>query len=394
VTADFLTRGGDRDIVPDDESRRFVRPVLSAFCVRASTIFGLCLLLTLQGFSEAQEPAGAVALKLVNIGPTGIALKRPVFGGACKACPWGVLALITQAAMKPYGYDVKNCYVCWSEYGPREIADRLKPIFPVIEPDDQVRSYIENPPDAVPDFSATSEPNLIAAWNGTGPYAKDHMQRHNLRVIAVVYQPNFLMMAANAKSGITDLAQLKDRTQPTWIAFTPRDQAMQSILDYYGITEAGLKAHGGGFLTSGARLRRATADVFIGGTILADTPEQRMWYEVSQLDDLVFFDMPEPLRETIAQQGSYQLGTAPIALIRSAERPIPTVVRSANVIYTRDDAPDQFTYDVAKALDEHQDLFRMYGDPWYYDARSVASSSVIPMAPGAMKYYRERGYAR
>jgi TRAP-type uncharacterized transport system substrate-binding protein len=202
------------------------------------------------------------------------------------------------------------------------------------------------------------------------------------------------MMAANAKSGITDLAQLKDRTQPTWIAFTPRDQAMQSILDYYGITEAGLKAHGGGFLTSGARLRRATADVFIGGTILADTPEQRMWYEVSQLDDLVFFDMPEPLRETIAQQGSYQLGTAPIALIRSAERPIPTVVRSANVIYTRDDAPDQFTYDVAKALDEHQDLFRMYGDPWYYDARSVASSSVIPMAPGAMKYYRERGYAR
>jgi TRAP-type uncharacterized transport system substrate-binding protein len=34
----------------------------------------------------------------------------------------------------------------------------------------------------------------------------------------------------------------------------------------------------------------------------------------------------------------------------------------------------------------------MYGDPWYYDVRSVASSSVIPMAPGAMKYYRERGY--
>ena len=67
-------------------------------------------------------------------------------------------------------------------------------------------------------------------------------------------------------------------------------------------------------------------------------------------------------------------------------------MRSANVIYVRDDAPDAFTYAVAKALDEHQELFRVYGDPWYYDIRSVASSSEIPTAPGALKYYRERGY--
>jgi TRAP-type uncharacterized transport system substrate-binding protein len=358
-----------------------------------ATFVGLCLLLSAQSYSQAQEPPTTVALKLVNIGPTGIAIKRPVFAGACKTCPWGVLALITQAAMKSYGYDVKNCYVCWSEYGPREMADRVKPIFPTIDTDDQVSSYIEDPPDAVPDISATSETNLIAAWNGTGPYAKDHKQRHNYRLIAVVHQTNFLMMAASKKSGITDLSQVKDRAQPTWIAFTPRDQAVQSLLDYYGITEDGLKAHGGGFLKTGDRLRRAAADVFIGGGILADTPEQRMWYEASQLDDLVFFDMPEQLRTTIVGQGSYRRATAPIALLRGAERPIPTVMRSANVIYVRADAPDAFTYAVAKALDQHQELFRMYGDPWYYDIRSVASSAVIPMAPGALKYYRERGYA-
>jgi uncharacterized protein len=357
-----------------------------------ATFVGLCLLLSAQSASQAQEPPATVALKLVNIGPTGIALKRPVFAGACKACPWGVLALITQAALKSYDYDVKICFVCWSEYGPREIADRIKPIFPSIDADDPIRAYVEDPPDAVPDISATSQDNLIAAWNGTGPYAKDHKQRRNYRLIAVVHQPNFLMMAASKKSEITDLSQIKDRAQPTWIALTPRDQGLQAILDYYGITEDALKAHGGGFLRTGDRLRRAAADVFIGGGILADTPEQRVWYEASQLDDLVFFDMPEQLRTTIAAQGSYHRATAPIALIRGAERPIPTVMRSANVIYVRDDAPDAFTYAVAKALDEHQDLFREYGDPWYYDIRSVASSSVIPMAPGALKYYRERGY--
>jgi TRAP-type uncharacterized transport system substrate-binding protein len=341
---------------------------------------------------RAQETTSPVVLKTVEIGPTGIAQKRPVFAGACKACPWGVLAMITQAALRPYDYDVRICYVCWSEYGPREMADRTTPVLPKIDPSDQVRSYIEDPPDAVPDISATSLANLVNAWNGTGPYASDGKVRHNYRVIAVVQQPNVLLMAARRESGITDLSQVRDRTQPTWIAFTPRDQAMQTVLDYYGITEAGLKAHGGGYVTTGNRLQRARADVFIGGGILADTPEQRVWYEATQLDDLVFFAMPDALRNTIVAQGAYRLATAPIALLRGIEQPLPTVMRSANAIYVRDDAPDDFTYTVAKALDEQQHLFGEYGDPWYYDIHRIAESGPIPMAPGALRYYRERGY--
>lgn len=353
----------------------------------------LGLLCSVQVGSQGQQTTGNLQLKLVAIGPTGIGIKRPVFAGACVACPWGVLGLIARAALKPYGYDVQVCFVCWSEYGPREMADRIKPLFPVIRPDDAVRSYVKDPPDAIPDFSATSEVNLIAAWNGTGPYAKDHKRRRNYRVIAVVHQPNFLMLAATKKSGITDLAQVKDRTQPTWIAFTQRDQTAQATLAYYGITEAGLQAHGGGFIDTQDREKRAAADVFIGGALLVDTPEQRMWYEVSQLDDLTFFDVPAQVQAAIvAQGGGYVRATAPIAFLRGVDRPISTVMRSANLIYVRDDAPETFTYTVAKALDEHQDLFRLYGDPWYYDVRQVAKSSVIPMAPGAMKYYRERGY--
>jgi hypothetical protein len=81
-------------------------------------------------------------------------------------------------------------------------------------------------------------------------------------------------------------------------------------------------------------------------------------------------------------------------LLRGAERPIPTVMRSAHVIYVREEAPERFAYTVAKALDEHQELFRMYGDPWYYDTRLVAKSTVIPLASGAERYYRERGYLK
>ncbi len=49
---------------------------------------------------------------------TGYAVKKPVFGGACPTCPWGAMAGVVKAALKPYGWDVQICYYCAG--GPRE----------------------------------------------------------------------------------------------------------------------------------------------------------------------------------------------------------------------------------------------------------------------------------
>jgi len=341
-----------------------------------SGLFALLIVFASQSAPHSQEAQNAkIDLTPVDIGPTGIDIKRPVFAGACKGCPWGVLALITQAAMKPFGYDVQICFICWSNFGPREMADKTRLIIP---PGAEELPYVEAPPNAVPDISATSEINLVDAWNGAGAYTRDNKQRRNYRVIAALQQPNFLMLAASKKSGITDLSQVKSRTQPTWVALTASDRSIRDVLKYYGITEEVLKAHGGGFIKTRQREQRAAADVFIGGALLVYTPEQRMWYEATQLNDLVFFDLPPELLDKVASEPGFTRVTAPLELLRGVERPISTVMRSTHFIYVRDDAPDDFSYTVAKALDEHQELFRMYDDPWYYDIRLVARSWIIP----------------
>jgi hypothetical protein len=180
--------------------------------------------------------------------------------------------------------------------GPRQVADKTKPVMRVIPqgalPDPTVipAYYMDPSPDAAPDFGATSESNLIAAWNGTGDYAKDHKQRRNYRVIAVVRTSTYMLAAASRKSGITNLRQIKDRKQLTWIE---RGNDTDLIFDYYGINPEDLKAKGGGILQSivgGTREHRATADVFIGTGLMANTPEQGWWNEASQLNDLVFLD--------------------------------------------------------------------------------------------------------
>ena len=354
----------------------------SRLTIYSCLAFAISFALLQLAYAQNPSPARQKFAKLVDIGPTGIDIKKPVFAGATPGyvglyqvnfvvppIPSGTPACV-EPPQFPAGQNVVESNLTVSIGGAFSFDN------------------------AVPDISATSEINLTEAWNGEGAYAPDHKKRQNYRIIAAIQQPNFLMLAANKKSGITDLSQVKTRTQPTWIAFTNRDKPVDEVLEYYGISEEGLKTKGGGFIRTSDRLKRAAADVFIGGAVLADTPEQRMWYEVTQLNDLIFFDIPEPLLARLAEQRGYQRATAPIAFLRGAERPIPTVMRSTHVIYVRDDAPDNFTYTLAKALDEHQELFRLYGDPWYYDTRFVAKSTVIPLAPGAARYYRERGYLK
>jgi uncharacterized protein len=322
----------------------------------------------------------------------GIASKKPVFGGACKACPWGILAMVTRDSLAYYGYDTKVCWVCWSTFGPREMADRTKPVMPDVGNSNPLD--IEPPPDAVLDIAATSEINLDDAWDGVGAYAADNKKRQNYRVIAAVQQPNWLIAAAAQKSGITSLSQVANRTQPTWVV-ADNNAVTRVVLDFYGITEEKLKVHGGGFLRGTlTREKRATGDVFLGGGLLVNTPEQRMWYEVSQLNDLNYLDFDEALLARLAKTRGYSRANLPYAAFRGLQRTIPTVMRSVHLIYVRDDAPDDFAYTVAKALDEHQELFRLQAEPWFYDPRLVAKTDLIPLHPGALRYYRERGYIR
>ncbi len=326
-----------------------------------------------------------------------LAAKRPVFAGACIMCPWGILGKITADALKSYGYETQVCGICATSLGPRQVADKTKPVMPRfrgITLEGVPRDYFGTPPDAAPDFGATSETNLIRAWNGTGDYAKDNKQRRNYRVIAVVRTSTYMLAAASKKSGITNLRQIKDRPQPTWIE---RGNDTEVIFEYYGIKPEDLRAKGGGILPAivgGTREHRATADVFIGTGLMANTPEQGWWNEASQLNDLVFLDFEEPLLAKLVQEPGYERGTVPIGLLRGVDRLIPTVMRPNHFIYARDDTPDDFAYTVAKALDEHRRLFQVQLEPWYYDPQTVADSKVIPMHPGAMKYYRERGYIK
>jgi TRAP transporter TAXI family solute receptor len=321
----------------------------------------------------------------------GIAAKRPVLQAACRYCPWGALGDALKKAMAPYGYDVVLCESCSGEEGSRIVSRRRYP------PEVSDRQFAEGTPlqpHAPIDFGVTNSENVRRAYEGKEGYAKDG-PFSNLRAIARIESPAYLMIAVSRASGITDLRQIAERKMPVSIMTGVAGGLgnIDGILKFYGFSRQDVVAWGGRILNGNALLRNPNFDVMVGVGVLANYPEGGMWYEMTQKKDLVFLPIPDELRQRLVSENGAVLVDLPFRyMVGVGDAPIPTVGLSGTSVYGRDDMPDAFAYDVAKALDEKRDLIRWTNQPFSYDPMTVANGGGVPLHPGAEKYYRERGY--
>jgi hypothetical protein len=313
-----------------------------------------------------------------NQPPAGFKTKRPVFGGACKICPWGALGEIVKTAMQPYGYDVQMCYNCNFAEAPLIVADAKLPL--PYRPDPNVPEILapRNAPGLGPvDFGVTSAINVWNAYRGVGPYSKEK-PKTNLRLIANIQEPSWLIVAAKAEAGITDLAQIREKRWPVKIYARGDGPMEKAILAYYKFSKDSVESAGGRVGNSVAD--RNDFDVIIqAGGQMATAPEWAVWTDVSQRFNLTFIQLPDDLLAQLVKDNDQFLGTIPVGLYRGVERPIRTVVRTGRVLYGRADMP--------------QELLEWSHLNFSYNSHTVATAYGVPLHPGAARYYQERGYA-
>ena len=327
----------------------------------------------------------------VDAQSNGIAAKRPVFGGACPACPWGAMADAVKAAMTPYGYEVQICYYCAG--GPR--AARLVGGGSDAPAPEKITPDTLPTPSGTLDFGATGTELLQYAYLGIHEFAQDKEgPRKHLRLLANIQMPSYFMVAVNAKSKILDLKQIAEqRLAVKLIARGGIDDPInQAFLDYYGLSEAKIKEFGG---TATSRYTRGSeVDVIIGWAALNGSPEHAVWYDAPQQHDFNYLELPADLRTKLAKGFYVEEGAAPNALLRGVTRRIQTVAREGTAVYGRDDMPEDFAYAVAKALDEQKGVLRWSHMPFSYNEKTVWKLWSVPLHPGAARYYKERGYMK
>ena len=342
-------------------------------------------------FSLPYLVAVLLAGAFLAIGQTGVKEKKPVFGGACKLCPWGALGEVVQAQMKPYGYDVQMCYNCNAGDAPRIVSEARIPPPWKIDPNVPEVLAPHNVPGIGPvDFGAVGIQMLQAAYRGTGAYA--HEKPHtNLRLIANIQDPNYTLVAARRETGITDLSQIRQKRWPVRILTS--GAGSDTILAYFGLSRDIIVAAGGH--VGDTADDRETFDVAIGGGGgMTMAPEFRLWTVISERFNLTFIQLPDELLAKLASSGEQERGTIPVGLYRGIEHPIPTVVRTGTAVYTRDNIPDDFAYIVAKAMDEQQQLLQWKHLHFSYNVHTVWNGYGVPLHPGAARYYKEVGYMK
>jgi TRAP-type uncharacterized transport system substrate-binding protein len=355
----------------------------------------MSLVAALPDMACAQNATGIVPIPQAEqswTGPLGIAAKKPVYAGGCKACPFGELGYVTKEALAFYGYDVHVCTTCATSLAATDMS--LKETKQQAEPDpySSFRLLIENTPPVVPDISTGNDVLMSRLLHGEGDSPGSIPSiKSNLRLIVALNTPTWYVVAVRRSLGITSLTQLKNR-RDIWIY----GGANSPVLKYYGLTREMLQKNGGGFVSGSDREHRASADVWIGDLAsLTGTWENRMWGEITQMNDLTFLQLDEALLDQLVSTGEYERSMLPLAYFRGVDRPIRTVSRTGATytIYVRDDAPDDFAYTMAKAFYEHRDIFRRQLTPFYYDSE-LATKSVLPLHPGAAKYYKEIGFLK
>jgi TRAP-type uncharacterized transport system substrate-binding protein len=319
----------------------------------------------------------------------GIAAKRPVVGASCATCPWGAIAEILRTAMRPVGYELQICYNCSQTESTRIVsAARVPP--PLTQA--QIARRFLPPPQAPVDFGITNAARLSWAYHGLYDYVRDPQK--NLRLIALVEQPTYILVAVKPESGITDLRQIVQRRMPVKIMIDGNaGTSVKPILDYYGLTADALRGFGAGIVGTEPEHRQDFDVIVSTQGSLANNTEAAHWVEISQRFNLVFLDLPQDLlARLVSMDLGFERAEVPEGLLRGINRRIPTVARPGHAIYARDNTPEFFVYEVTKAMDENRHLLQYAFIPLHFDPKRAWRYPNIPLHPGAARYYREKGY--
>jgi uncharacterized protein len=303
--------------------------------------------------------------------------KNLTFGGAGPGTPWGTLGEITARLLEPLGYTVR------------------------IDPDASRGRCPGLVSAGKLEFGATQAILTRWAYAGLHRFASEG-PFPRLRVIATIMFPAWLAVAARWETGITDLRQVAERRMPVRILGGTGD-LFAPILAYYGLSRELIESWGGKFLPTLAYsagptyfttpfVRAGDVDLIMENIYAAYTPEAASFLEASVLLNLRYLPLPADLVETMCRDYGGEPGFIPYRLYRGIDTPVRSVYRPWQLIFARDDMPDEFAYLLAKTYDTHRDAFRQTHIPYSYDPAEVARDNGIPLHSGAEAYYREQGF--
>lgn len=238
-------------------------------------------------------------------------------------------------------------------------------------------------------------PNKLA-YKGEFPYEE---KMEDLRAIAGGFGRYYVAVITTKKSGIKSLKDVVDKKVPlrleTQSVGSLGEVATRQILEAYGVNYDTIKSWGGSVEHTSInvitdKLKNGQADLWMQLVTIGHPTVS----ELALTTDLVFLPIEEDICKKLTKDYAYEVNIPiPAKTFKGQEADVPTASFVINFITTKD-MSDDLVYQMTKAVVENKEklvaghaLFKDF-DP---QMAGTSGRNGIPLHPGALKYYKEKG---
>ncbi|MFK5953229.1 MAG: TAXI family TRAP transporter solute-binding subunit, partial [Desulfobacterium sp.] len=224
----------------------------------------------------------------------------------------------------------------------------------------------------------------VAGYTGGGKFKG---KKHNILSMAIMY-PNVLQVVTLKKSGITNVEQAKGRNISTGSPGSGTNLMGEEVYKALGMPFTAYKDSRLSFTESANALRDGTIDIgfWCVGPGTSSILDLATTHEIKILPFT-----PEQIRTILDYNKTYSSVELPGGIYKGVDENISTI-GVWNVMICQKSLDIDLVYSLVKALDEHNDYLRkIHPLASFTTPENAVKYSPIPLHPGAIKYYKEKG---
>jgi TRAP-type uncharacterized transport system substrate-binding protein len=227
-----------------------------------------------------------------------------------------------------------------------------------------------------------------------------------LRALGTMPQTDRLVVAVKSEFGIRSFDDLRRKAPALKIATSPDDgintvgYAAQRVMEAAGLPRATIESWGGAYLER-VRPNECIALVADGSAdaIIHEAIMTQWWQDLADATELSFLPLEENVLAAMERDYSWPRASLPDLYLRGMAGPFTTLDFSDFLMIARDDLPDDVAYLIAWCLCERRQVIdQAYRhipperSPVTYPlVPQKIAQTMIPLHPGAARYYREAG---
>lgn len=226
------------------------------------------------------------------------------------------------------------------------------------------------------------------AWEGEEPYKN---KIRNIRNVATYYRHVFQWVVW-ADSDIKRPQDLKGKRVSPFKKGLSAEYMARKVLAEYGMSYNDMKVSFLGFTDAANNMRDGHLDALLATTFFYPYPA---FIELSSIKQIRLLTLDENVIEKLVKKNvGLERFVLPPNTYKGVDYPVPGIA-TRNHIIVREDMPTDLVYKITKVLAENH---KKYGDMIksmkQVKPEELVTDVGIPFHPGALKYYKQRGWVK